>query len=99
MAAKYWQAGFYEIARSLSKKIFLRDLQKLVPAIEEKDLKPGGSGIRAQMVTREGALFDDFCILEGKNTIHILNAPSPAATASFAIGKHIAERALLIKGT
>jgi L-2-hydroxyglutarate oxidase LhgO len=94
MAAKYWRAGFYEIARSASKKLFLRDLQKLVPAIEEKDLCPGGAGIRAQVVARDGKLIDDFSILEEKNMVHVLNAPSPAATASFAIGRHIANRVL-----
>lgn len=93
MAAKYWRAGLYEIARSWSRKLFLKDLQKLVPAIEEKDLTPGRAGIRAQLVTPEGKLVDDFCILEEKNMIHVLNAPSPAATASFAIGRQIAERA------
>jgi L-2-hydroxyglutarate oxidase LhgO len=94
MAAKYWQAGCYELARSFSKKLFLRDLQKLVPAIEEKDLQPGGAGIRAQVVARDGKLIDDFAILEEKNMVHVLNAPSPAATASFAIGRHIASRIL-----
>lgn len=94
MAGKYWQAGFYEMARSMSKKLFLRDLQKLVPAIEEKDLSPGGAGIRAQVVTREGKLVDDFSILEEKNMIHVLNAPSPAATASFAIGRQIADKTI-----
>ncbi len=94
MAGRYWQAGLYEMARSFSKKLFLRDLQKLVPAIEEKDLTPGGAGIRAQVVTREGNLVGDFSILEEGNMIHVLNAPSPAATASFAIGKQVADLAL-----
>lgn len=94
MAANYWKAGAYEVARSFSKKLFLRDLQKLVPAIEEKDLVPGGAGIRAQVVTREGKLVDDFSILEERNMVHVLNAPSPAATASFSIGRHIAERTM-----
>lgn len=94
MAANYWKAGAYEVARSFSKKLFLKDLQKLVPAIEEKDLVPGGAGIRAQVVTREGKLVDDFSILEERNMVHVLNAPSPAATASFAIGRHIAERTM-----
>ncbi len=94
MAGKYWKAGLYEVARSLSKKLFLRDLQKLVPAIEEKDLVPGNRGIRAQMVTRDGKLVDDFAILEEKGMVHVFNAPSPAATASFSIGRQVAERAL-----
>lgn len=94
MAAKYWRAGCYEIARSLSKKLFLRDLQELVPAIQEKDLVPGGRGIRAQMVNPDGKLMDDFAILEENRMIHVFNAPSPAATAGFSIGRQIAQRAL-----
>lgn len=92
MALQYWKAGFYEMARSWSKKLFLKDLQKLIPALQEKDLIPGGAGIRAQVVTRNGKLVDDFSILEEGNMIHVLNAPSPAATACFAIGRQIAER-------
>ena len=95
MALKYWKAGLYEMARSYSKKLFLRDLQKLMPAICEKDLIVGGAGIRAQVVTREGKLVDDFLILQEQNMVHVFNAPSPAATASFAIGRQIAELTLL----
>jgi len=91
MARRYWKTGMYEMYRSLSRSVFLRDLQKLVPALEEKDLGPSGSGVRAQLVTRGGALFDDFHILEAQNAVHVLNAPSPAATASLAIGRRIAE--------
>lgn len=94
MAFKYGKVGFYEMARSFSKKLFLRDLRRLVPTIEEKDLKPGGAGIRAQAVTREGKLLDDFSILQEKKAIHVINAPSPAATASFSIGRTIAEMVL-----
>ncbi|HSX13492.1 MAG TPA: L-2-hydroxyglutarate oxidase [Chlamydiales bacterium] len=94
MASNYWKSGLYEIARSLSKKLFLRDLRALVPSIEEKDLLPGAVGIRAQMVTKEGKLFDDFAIRQERNSIHVLNAPSPAATASFSIGRTIAEMAI-----
>jgi len=71
----------------------VRDLQYLVPDITEADLAPGGSGVRAQAVSPTGALLDDFSIVETANAIHVLNAPSPAATASLAIGEHIAERA------
>lgn len=94
MAWNYWKAGCYEMARSVSKQLFLRDLQKLVPSIEEKDLLPGGSGVRAQVVTNEGKLLDDFSILQEKNAIYVLNAPSPAATASFSIGKALAHMIL-----
>lgn len=94
MAARYWRAGAYEIVRSCSKTLFAKDVQKLVPEIEERDLIPGGAGIRAQVVKRDGKLMDDFCICEDQNSIHVINAPSPAATACFAIGKSVAEKAL-----
>jgi len=90
MAAKYWRTGAYEFYRSLSKAAFVRALQKLVPDLHASDMVPGGSGVRAQAVSPNGALVDDFKITETPNAIHVLNAPSPAATASLAIGKHIA---------
>ena len=93
MAGKYWQTGFGELYRSLSKRAFVRALQKLVPEITEKDLIPGGSGVRAQAVSARGALIDDFVIRQSRNAIHVLNAPSPGATASLAIGQSIAEMA------
>jgi L-2-hydroxyglutarate oxidase len=93
MAAKYWRTGSYEIYRSLSKRAFVRALQHLVPEVREEDLAPGGAGVRAQAVTPDGALVDDFKITETANAIHVLNAPSPAATASLAIGCHIASLA------
>jgi L-2-hydroxyglutarate oxidase LhgO len=91
MARRYWKTGMYEMYRSLSRSVFLRDLQKLVPDLEAGDLRKGGSGVRAQLVSRDGRLFDDFHILETENTVHVLNAPSPAATASLAIARHIAK--------
>lgn len=91
MAWKYWKAGAYEMARSWSKRLFLGDLQRLVPGIEARDLAPGGAGIRAQVVTREGKLLDDFAFMREKNMLHVLNAPSPAATASFSIGRTLNE--------
>lgn len=90
MAAKYWRTGIYEVYRSLSKRAFLRALQRLVPELEERDLEPGGAGVRAQAVAPDGSLIDDFKISETPHAIHVLNAPSPAATASLAIGRHIA---------
>ncbi|HEX9146250.1 MAG TPA: L-2-hydroxyglutarate oxidase [Candidatus Binatia bacterium] len=93
MAGKYWQTGFGELHRSLSKPAFVRALQKLLPEITEKDLIPGGSGVRAQAVSARGALVDDFVIRQSRNAIHVLNAPSPGATASLAIGQSIAEMA------
>ena len=69
---------------------FVKALQRLVPALRPEDIQPGGSDVRAQAVTREGALVDDFRIVQSADAIHVLNAPSPGATASLAIGRHIA---------
>jgi (S)-2-hydroxyglutarate dehydrogenase len=91
MTGKYWRTGFGELYRSLSKTAFVRALQKLLPEIRESDLVPGGAGVRAQAVSASGALVDDFVIKQSARTIHILNAPSPGATASLAIGPSIAE--------
>jgi len=90
MARRYWRTGGYEVFRSLSRRAFVRALQRLVPAIGAGDVVRGGAGVRAQAVTPEGALVDDFRIVEAPDAIHVLNAPSPAATASLAIGRHIA---------
>ena len=90
MAKRYWRTGLYEFYRSLSKRAFTCALQRLVPEIQEGDLEPGGAGVRAQAVSADGALVDDFKITETPNAIHVLNAPSPAATASLASGQHIA---------
>jgi L-2-hydroxyglutarate oxidase LhgO len=90
MAAKYWRTGAYEVYRSLSKTAFVTALQRLVPDLRADDITPGGSGVRAQAVTRDGALVDDFRIVQSADAIHVLNAPSPGATASLAIGRHIA---------
>ena len=90
MARKYWRTGSYEMYRSLSKAAFVRALQRLIPAIRPEDVTPGGAGVRAQAVAADGSLVDDFSIVSGPDAIHVLNAPSPAATASLAIGRHIA---------
>ena len=92
IAMKYWKDGLYEMYRSLSKAAFVRALQKLVPSISAEDLIPGGSGVRAQACDRQGNLIDDFLFLEGKNLLHVVNAPSPAATSSLSIGRRIAEK-------
>lgn len=91
--AKYFRTGLEEYYRSFLKKAFVKELQKLLPEITEDDLIPGRSGVRAQACTDTGKLADDFIILENKNGLDILNAPSPAATASLAIGEHIAKLA------
>ena len=90
MAFKYWKIGVGEIYLSYSRRVFLRDLQRLIPEIKDTDLDSGGSGVRAQAVARDGSLLDDFSIIQCQNAIHVLNAPSPGATSSLAIGDHIA---------
>lgn len=90
MAAKYYKMGMGEFYRSLNKKAFVRALQKLIPEINEDDLIKGGAGVRAQAVDPNGNLIDDFRIVEAEKMIHVLNAPSPAATASISIGRTIA---------
>ncbi len=94
VALKYWKTGMGEFYRSFSKAAFTRALQKLVPAIQEDDLIPAEAGVRAQACDKFGGLIDDFKIIEEANAIHILNAPSPAATSSLSIGNTIANIAL-----
>ena len=93
MAGKYWEMGLGEVHRSFSKPAFVKALQRLLPDIRSEDLVPGGAGVRAQAVSATGALIDDFVIQQTGNAIHVLNAPSPGATASLAIGKKIVEMA------
>jgi len=94
MTRRYWKAGFTEMYRSLSKNAFLASLQRLVPELRAKDIVVGGSGVRSQVVNPDGTMFDDFWIERSERCIHVLNAPSPAATASLTIGSHIAHVAL-----
>jgi L-2-hydroxyglutarate oxidase len=94
LAKKYWRTGAGEIRRSLSKRAFTKALQRLCPEIERDDLVPSHAGVRAQALDRSGKLIDDFAFAETAHGVHVVNAPSPAATASFAIGAHIAERVL-----
>jgi L-2-hydroxyglutarate oxidase LhgO len=93
MAAKHWRSGFGEYYRSLSKSAFVRALQRLLPEVCEADLVPGDSGVRAQAVRRDGALVDDFQIVPSARMLHVLNVPSPAATASLLIGRTIVDTA------
>ena len=81
VALKYWKTGMGEYYRSYSKAAFVKALQKLMPSIQEEDLIPAGAGVRAQACHRDGSLIDDFFIQENGKTIHVLNAPSPAATS------------------
>jgi len=93
MAARHWRAGMNEQLRSLSRSAFARACAALVPEIQASDLSAGGAGVRAQAVGRDGALVDDFAFAEAERMVHVLNAPSPAATASLAIGAEVARRA------
>jgi len=94
VAQKYWQTGMGEMVRSYSKTAFTHALQKLIPEIEKKDLVSGGAGVRAQACDRDGGLLDDFLIIEQDHAVHVLNAPSPAATSSLAIGDTVSNRVL-----
>ena len=94
VAAKYWKTGLGEYYRSFSKSAFTKALQALIPEIKEDDLVPGGAGVRAQACDYDGGLLDDFAIIENRQAINVLNAPSPAATSSLSIGKTVAEMAL-----
>ncbi len=93
MAAKNWRSGLDEFHRSFSKPAFVRALQRLVPEVRDNDLVPGGSGVRAQALTREGGLVDDFQFVPSGRMLHVLNVPSPAATASLMIGRTIVNTA------
>jgi L-2-hydroxyglutarate oxidase len=89
---KHRAMAWEEVRRSFSKKLFCQSLQKLVPELTEADLEPGGAGVRAQAMLPDGTLVQDFHLLERPGALHILNAPSPAATASLAIGEYVAAR-------
>jgi L-2-hydroxyglutarate oxidase LhgO len=95
MAGRHWRAGLGEQWRSWNKAAFARACARLVPEVGRDDLSPGGAGVRAQALDRKGTLLDDFAMAEAARMVHVLNAPSPAATASLAIGEEIARRALV----
>lgn len=89
---RYPSMAWFELRRSFSRELFCRSLQRLVPEIQPGDLAEGGSGVRAQLIAPEGELVQDFSFIARENALHVLNAPSPAATASLAIGAEIAGR-------
>ncbi len=93
MAGRHWRTGLHEVWRSLSTRAFVWALQRLVPEISPGDVVRHGAGVRAQALTRAGLLLDDFHMIRSRRAIHVLNAPSPAATAALAIGRHIADLA------
>lgn len=90
MVRRYWRTGLHEVVRSLSTRAFVRALQRLVPALDVADVVRAGAGVRAQAVRPDGTLEDDFRIVATAGAIHVLNAPSPAATSALAIGRHVA---------
>jgi L-2-hydroxyglutarate oxidase len=92
LARRHWRYGWTEVVRSFSKQAFLESLQRLGPEVRSEHLEPGPSGVRAQAVAPDGSLVDDFCFMEQERIVHVINAPSPAATASLAIGRHIVDR-------
>jgi L-2-hydroxyglutarate oxidase len=89
--AKYPKMSWQEMRRSYSRALFCASLQRLVPEIQAEDLAVGGSGVRAQAMSADGSLVEDFHFVEGPGELHVVNAPSPGATASLAIGEEIAE--------
>lgn len=96
LAAKYWRTGSGEMWRSISRKAFVKALQKLVPEIRVEHLHPAPAGVRAQAVTPDGKLVEDFSLHRGHRALHVVNAPSPAATASLAIGEEVSR---LVEGS
>jgi L-2-hydroxyglutarate oxidase LhgO len=92
LARRYWKTGAIEQARSWSRRLMARQVQRLVPDLRREDLRPSGSGVRAQAVASDGTLIDDFALVESARMVHVLNAPSPGATASLALGRWIASR-------
>lgn len=97
MARREWRTAIYEVHRSLSRRRFLQSLQQLVPGVVDTDIVPGGSGVRAQAVGADGRLIDDFHIEVQPGIVNVLNAPSPAATASLAIGREISDRVMALR--
>jgi (S)-2-hydroxyglutarate dehydrogenase len=93
MGAEHWRSGLDEFHRSFSKVAFVRALQRLLPELRAEDLIPGGSGVRAQALRRDGTLVDDFHFVPSGRMLHVLNVPSPAATASLVIGREIVNTA------
>ena len=89
LGRRYFTTGISEMYRSLNSDVFLREILKYIPDITKKDLTPRNAGVRAQAVGKEGSLIDDFVFERKEQSLHVLNAPSPAATASLAIGEHI----------
>ena len=93
MAARHWKAAVGEVPRAYSKRVYVRGLQRLIPEIRHTDLASGGVGVRAQTVSRDGTLRDNFSVIRSRHAVHVLDAAGPGATSSLAIGRHIVELA------
>ena len=93
LGLRYWRTGLAEMWRDVSKRSFLASLQRYVPELRAEDLRFGPSGVRAQALARDGSLVDDFMLGGSDRVLHVVNAPSPAATSSLAIGRTLAEEA------
>ncbi|MEU4889364.1 L-2-hydroxyglutarate oxidase [Streptomyces xinghaiensis] len=98
IARRHWRYGAGELRRSLSKRAFTEAVRRMLPEVSPADLVPAPAGVRAQAVLPDGGLVDDFLFAEAPRTVHVLNAPSPAATASLPIGREVARRALAALG-
>jgi L-2-hydroxyglutarate oxidase len=99
LARRYWREGARELHRSLSKRAFARSLARMVPEVRPDDLLPAAPGVRAQAVRADGTLLDDFLLVRGRRSLHVLNAPSPAATASLSLAETIADQSELAPPT
>jgi L-2-hydroxyglutarate oxidase LhgO len=91
LIGRFWRTGARELASAVSRRVLARDAARYVPAITAADVRPGPAGVRAQALARDGTLVDDFVIARSGRALHVLNAPSPAATASLAIGDAVAD--------
>ena len=92
LVRRWWRTGARELGHAASRRLVVREIQRYLPAVGPRDVIAGPSGVRAQAVARDGSLVDDFAFAETERVLHVLNAPSPAATASLAIGDEIARR-------
>jgi L-2-hydroxyglutarate oxidase len=99
LAGNFWRIGMAEYRRSFSKGAFVASLQRLVPEVRAEDVARGGAGVRAQAVDGDGKLVDDFRVVANERMVHVLNAPSPAATASLSIGRTISEQVGMMLAT
>jgi L-2-hydroxyglutarate oxidase LhgO len=93
LAAQYWKMGLAEMYRDYAKTAYVKELQRYIPELHSDDIVPGPSGVRAQAIAKNGRLVDDFLIHYGENTVHIVNAPSPAATSSLVLAQMIVDEA------